>query len=164
MKTIYKVYDVKYDTNFYFVRVSNTINHYSKYIKQYFNEDFNNEVNKVKEFLKNNLSLFSSKEKIDIFNSTSLEYKVDKKSLDFHIFDCIKLCVYNQKKIIKNLKVNFSKLWNLKKVFKNIKSESLFVEKIEKILFDFLYSKDLEKLKKYTLDINEEYKFNLEFL
>lgn len=110
MKTIYKVYDVKYDTNFYFVRVSNTINHYSKYIKQYFDEDFNNEVNKVKEFLKNNLHLFSSKEEIDTFNSTSLEYKIDKKSLHHHIFAFIKLCIYNQKKVLKEVEINFTKL------------------------------------------------------
>ena len=163
MKTIYKVYDVKYDTNFYFVRVSNTINHYSKYMKQYFNEDFNNEVNKVKEFLKNNLNLFSSKEKIDTFNSTSLEYKVDKKSLNYSVFAPIKLCIYNQKKILKRIEINFTKLWNLKKVFKNVQSESLFIEKIEKILFEFLYSKEIEKFKKYTLDINEEYKLDLVF-
>lgn len=163
MKTIYKVYDVKYDTNFYFVRVSNTINHYSKYIKQYFNEDFNNEVNKVKEFLKNNLNLFSSKEKIDTFNSTSLEYKVDKKSLNYSVFALMKLYIYNQKKILKRVELNFTKIWNLKKVFRNISSESLFVEKIEKKLFEFLYSEDIKKFEKYTLDIDEEYKLDLVF-
>lgn len=160
-KTIYKVYDSKYDTNFYFRRTGNIISHYSKYVKQYFNEEYNNEVMKIKEFLKNNLSLFSSKEKLDTFNSTSLEYKVDKKSLCSEMFKSIKIYIYNKKKVIRNVKVNFTFLWNLKKVFKNITTESSFIDKIEKILFDFLYSNELEKNKKYTLDIDENYKLEL---
>lgn len=160
---IYKVYSYKYDINFYFIRISNTINHYSKYIKQYFDEDFNNEVIKTKEFVKNNLHIFSSKKNIDDFNSTSLEYKIDKKNICYIMFNFIKLRLYNKKKVIKELELNLKRMWNLKKVFKNISSESLFIEKIEKKLFEFLYSEDIKRFEKYTLDIDEEYKLDLVF-
>ena len=165
IKTVLKVYSYQYDTYFYYIRNINFISQCSKYISQYFNNDFNNEALKIRGFLKDNLKLISSKEKLNLFNSMIPEYKIEKNSIDLDLYKKLHLIIYNDKKEIKNVKLDFSKQWNLKKIFKRLSTESAFIKKIENVLFEFLSSPENKEIKKlYTFEINDDYKISIEFL
>lgn len=164
-RTFYKVYSKKYDLYFYFWKNGSNISQYSKYIHQYFNDDFNNEMMKIKNILKSNLNQLSSKERLTLLNkSLESNYFISKTTILYPTYKSFRLNIYNNKKTIKDQIIDVTQKWNLKRMFWNNKSESQFVESIEKKLFEFLCSPSTKNLNQiYTIEINDSYKMNIEF-